>query len=58
MATHSSILAQRIPWIEDHGGLQRTSMGLQRVGHDERLTTHNNDFKNTRKNLNSLENFC
>ena len=30
-ATHSSILAQRIPWIEEPGGLQ--SMGLQRVGH-------------------------
>ena len=29
---HSSILARRIPWIEEHGGLQ--SMGLQRVGHD------------------------
>ena len=32
MATHSSILAWRIPWMEDPGGLQ--SMGLQRVGHD------------------------
>ena len=31
-ATHFSILAWRIPWIEDPGGLQ--SMGLQRVGHD------------------------
>ena len=31
-ATHSSILAWRIPWTEEHGGLQ--SMGLQRVGHD------------------------
>ena len=31
-ATHSSILAQRIPWTEDPGGLQ--SMGLQTVGHD------------------------
>ena len=31
-ATHSSILAWRIPWTEDPGGLQ--SMGLQRVGHD------------------------
>jgi len=29
MATHSSILAWRIPWTEDPGGLQ--SMGLQRV---------------------------
>ena len=32
MATHSSILAWRITWIEEPGGLQ--SMGLQRVGHD------------------------
>ena len=32
MATHSSILAWRIPWMEDPGGLQ--SMWSQRVGHD------------------------
>ena len=32
MATHSSILAQRIPWTEEPGGLQ--SMGSQRVRHD------------------------
>ena len=32
MATHSSILAWRIPWTEELGRLQ--SMGLQRVGHD------------------------
>ena len=32
MASHSSILAWRIPWAEQAGGLQ--SMGLQRVGHD------------------------
>ena len=32
MATHCSILAWRIPWTEEPGGLQ--SMGLQRVGHD------------------------
>ena len=31
-ATHSSILAWRIPWIEEPNRLQ--SMGLQRVGHD------------------------
>ena len=31
-ATHSSILAWRIPWTEEPGGLQ--SMGLPRVGHD------------------------
>ena len=32
MATHSSILAWRIPWTEEPSGLQST--GLQRVGHD------------------------
>ena len=32
MVTHSSILAWRIPWAEEAGGLQ--SMGSQRVGHD------------------------
>ena len=32
MATHSSILAWRIPWMEEPGRLQ--SMGSQRVGHD------------------------
>ena len=32
IATHSSILAWRIPCTEEPGGLQ--SMGLQRVGHD------------------------
>ena len=32
MATHSSIVAWRIPWTEEPGGLQFT--GSQRVGHD------------------------
>ena len=32
MATHSSILAWRIPWTEESGGLH--SIGSQRVGHD------------------------
>ena len=32
MATHSSILAWRIPWTEEPGRLQ--SMGSQRIGHD------------------------
>ena len=31
MATHSSILAWRIPWIEEPGSLQ--SMGLHRIRH-------------------------
>ena len=30
MATHSSILAGRIPWIKEPGGLR--AMGLQRLG--------------------------
>ena len=32
MATHSSTLAWKILWMEEHGRLQ--SMGSQRVGHD------------------------
>ena len=32
MATHSGILAWRVPWPEEPGGLQ--SMGSQRVRHD------------------------
>ena len=32
VATHSSVLAWRIPWTVEPGGLQ--SMGSQRVGHD------------------------
>ena len=32
MATHSSILAWKIPWTEDPGSLQ--SMGFQRVRHN------------------------
>ena len=30
--THSSILAWRVPWTEEPGGLQ--SIGLQKIGHD------------------------
>ena len=37
MATHSSILAWRIPWAEEPGGLQ--SIESQRVGHDS-VTEH------------------
>ena len=32
IATHSRILAWRIPWTEEPGGLR--AMGSQRVGHD------------------------
>ena len=39
MAAHSSILAWRIPWIEEPGGLQ--SIATNRVGHDwSHLATH------------------
>ena len=37
MATHSGILAWRIPWTEEPGWLQ--SMGLQRVRHDWAINT-------------------
>ena len=32
MATHYTILAQKVPWLEEPGKLQST--GSQRVGHD------------------------
>ena len=38
MATRSSILAWKIPWTEESGGLQ--SMGSQRVGHDCSTNSH------------------
>ena len=38
MATHSRILAWRIPWTEEPGRLQ--SMGLQRVGHETEGLTY------------------
>ena len=38
MATHSSILAWKIPWMEELGWL--LSMGLQRVGHDWVTSLH------------------
>ena len=37
VATHSSILAWRIPWTEEPGGLQ--SMALQGGRHDQATTT-------------------
>ena len=47
MATHSSILAWRIPWTEEPGGLQ--SRGSQRVGHDwSDLYTHIHTHTHTR----------
>jgi len=48
MATHSSNLAYRIPWMEEPGGLE--SIELQRVGHDWSDLTHTASYisgKNT-----------
>ena len=44
MATHSSILAWKIPWTEEPGGIQ--SMGLQKSQPTERLNTcsHTADY--------------
>ena len=44
MATHSSILAWKIPWAEEPGGLQ--SMGQQRVRHGL-ATEHTNTSDNS-----------
>ena len=38
MATHSSILARKVTWIEEPGGLQ--SMGSHRVRHNRRGLAH------------------
>ena len=38
MATHSNVLAWRIPWTEKPSGLQ--SMGSQRVGYDRETNRH------------------
>ena len=38
MANHSTILAWRIPWMEEPGGLEST--GSQRVGHDWATSLH------------------
>ena len=49
MATHSSILAWRTPWMEEPGGLQST--GSQRVGHDwaTSLLAHGRSSRDNRK---------
>ena len=63
MATHSSILAWRIPWTEEPGRLQ--AIGSQRVGHDWAtnalaLCHYNYSLKTFEKNqvLNITETFC
>ena len=44
MATHSSVLAWRIPGMGEPGG--PPSMGLHRVGHDKRLSSSSSRFEN------------
>ena len=45
MATYTSILAWRIPWTQEPGGLQ--SVGSQRVGHDWATNTHTHTHTHT-----------
>ena len=45
MATQSSILAWKIPWAEEPGGLE--SMGSQRVGHDCTTKPHTRVLRNS-----------
>ena len=47
LATQSSILAWRIPWTEDPGGLQ--SMGPQRVGHHRSDSAHTHTHTHTHR---------
>jgi len=42
MATHSSILAWRIPWTQEPDGLQ--SIRSQKVGHNRATNTHKGIF--------------
>ena len=59
LATYSSILAWKIPWTEEPGGLQ--SMGSQRVGHDWGTNTFTLLFLTTeppgKPNLNTVDPF-
>ena len=51
MTTHYSIVAQKILWLEELGGL--LSIGLQRVGHDWRCTqTHTDTHTHTHTSKN------
>ena len=54
MATHSSILAWRIPWTEEAGGLQ--SMGSQRVWHNW-VTKHTHRILSWSKHFSAYKNF-
>ena len=56
LATHSSTLAWKIPWMEEAGELQ--SMGSLRVGHTERLHFHFSLSCTGEGNGNSLQCSC
>ena len=58
MATHSSILAWKIPWTEEPGGVQ--SMGLQRVRHDWSDSKHrtHTQWELNHKESWALKNWC
>ena len=57
MATHSSILAWRIPWVEESGGLQ--SMGLKRQGkHQDHTRTWHRFWKYEGSNGKSGQRVC
>ena len=58
MATHSRILAWRIPWTEEPGGLQ--SMESQRIGHgwSDLAQMHTEDLKNLPKVTPSFLSMC
>ena len=55
MATHSSILAWRIPWSEEPGRLQST--GSHRVGHDlsDFISSHLNEYLGVLKHFILME---
>ena len=58
MSAHSGILAWRIPWTEEPGGLQ--SLGSQRVGHNQAINA--NIFiaqkRNTHGQIAAVINWC
>ena len=56
MATHSSTLAWKIPWMEEPGRLQ--SMGSQRVGHNRLHFHFSPKLSNRRCVPNSIEHVC
>ena len=54
MATHSRILAWRVPWMEEPGGQQ--SLGWQKVGHDlaTKSSPHGSSVFSFEKNLHTI----